>query len=168
MSSSASFFCNIPPHHCFLLWQIDVIRHNALCDGCGKCICNIRYKCMQCRDYDLCSQCKSRGIHNETGHSYLKIGDDRWCDECRNHFDFDDYTSKHYKCVLCVGYDLCYNCRRNGKHGHHDFICIEWEEDRLIARPSRKYNMQVFTLTGFFLVLPPVSHSFLWQHLALS
>ncbi|XP_001608187.1 sequestosome-1 [Nasonia vitripennis] len=42
-----------------------------VCDGCDKSICGFRYKCVQCSDYDLCSECEAKGLHPE--HCMIRI-----------------------------------------------------------------------------------------------
>ena len=42
------------------------VHNNVTCDGCNMTpIIGFRYKCMQCPDYDLCQNCKSKHIHSE-------------------------------------------------------------------------------------------------------
>ncbi|KAK9743705.1 Zinc finger, ZZ type [Popillia japonica] len=43
-----------------LLCELDVI-----CDMCQKRITAYRYKCLQCRDYDLCKNCEYTGYHSD-------------------------------------------------------------------------------------------------------
>lgn len=38
---------------------------NIICDVCDKNICGFRFKCMQCPDYDLCTDCIAFGYHPE-------------------------------------------------------------------------------------------------------
>lgn len=47
------------------------IHYGVVCDGCDSAIVGIRYKCSSCDDYDLCSKCHDKGIHNE--HPFNKI-----------------------------------------------------------------------------------------------
>lgn len=43
---------------------LNVATHNARCDNCGmNPILGNRFKCRQCVDYDLCQDCKNKGIH---------------------------------------------------------------------------------------------------------
>jgi len=50
----------------------DVVHH-AICDGCEQNIKGIRYKCLNCPDYDLCSSCiqSKEKIHPE--HEFASI-----------------------------------------------------------------------------------------------
>jgi len=52
--------------------QEDVVHH-AICDGCEQKIKGIRYKCLNCPDYDLCSICiqSKEQIHPE--HEFASI-----------------------------------------------------------------------------------------------
>lgn len=43
-----------------------------VCDGCDMIIKGIRYKCMVCFDYDLCSSCEGKGLHPD-GHDFICI-----------------------------------------------------------------------------------------------
>lgn len=42
-----------------------------VCDGCEKPVQGFRYKCLQCPDYDLCSRCEAKGVHEE--HCMLRL-----------------------------------------------------------------------------------------------
>lgn len=53
------------------------VDHEAYCNNCGNDIYDIRFKCGNCDDYDLCSDCEllwssNLNIHN-TKHVFLKI-----------------------------------------------------------------------------------------------
>ena len=41
------------------------LHHGVVCDGCEGEIHGIRFKCSVCPDYDLCSVCKTTGLHGE-------------------------------------------------------------------------------------------------------
>lgn len=47
------------------------LHPGVVCDGCEKDIFGIRYKCMMCPDYDLCRDCREKGIHPE--HTFIPI-----------------------------------------------------------------------------------------------
>ncbi|XP_020281549.1 protein ref(2)P isoform X2 [Pseudomyrmex gracilis] len=42
-----------------------VLHPGVVCDGCNKDIHGFRFKCMQCPDYDLCTECMMLGTHAE-------------------------------------------------------------------------------------------------------
>jgi hypothetical protein len=48
------------------------IEHHAICDACDKRIFGIRYKCGNCEDFDLCSECEAKRLHNPD-HLLIKI-----------------------------------------------------------------------------------------------
>jgi len=43
----------------------NVLHPGVICDGCEKSISGFRFKCMQCSDYDLCTDCMMLGNHLE-------------------------------------------------------------------------------------------------------
>ena len=45
----------------------------VVCDGCSGAIYGTRFKCLVCRDYDLCSGCEGKGVHVD--HNMLTITD---------------------------------------------------------------------------------------------
>jgi Ankyrin repeats (3 copies)/Zinc finger, ZZ type/Ankyrin repeat len=64
--------------------RIEKLSHGpVICDDCRKPLIGIRYRCMECNDYDLCVDCYSkptRMTHNtsETTHEFLPIPSDAW------------------------------------------------------------------------------------------
>lgn len=44
----------------------------VICDGCQGSISGVRYKCSVCPDYDLCSSCEAKNLH-DSSHPLLKI-----------------------------------------------------------------------------------------------
>lgn len=47
----------------------NMVHPNVICDGCNGPVVGTRYKCSVCPDYDLCSACEGKGLHQE--HSKL-------------------------------------------------------------------------------------------------
>lgn len=57
--------------------QNQVIFSNVFCNGCGqRPVVNVRYKCLQCVDYDLCRVCMDRG-DTHRHHVFARIHDTR-------------------------------------------------------------------------------------------
>ena len=50
---------------------------NVRCDGCGSRSLKIRYKCLQCPDFDFCEKCEPirRTRHSVGNHTFAKIYD---------------------------------------------------------------------------------------------
>lgn len=42
-----------------------ILHPGVICDICDNAIYGFRFKCMQCADYDLCTECMSQGNHPE-------------------------------------------------------------------------------------------------------
>lgn len=53
--------------------ELQILHPNITCDNCEKEVRGIRYKCSNCLDYDLCSDCeKLPNVHDEE-HSFIKM-----------------------------------------------------------------------------------------------
>ncbi|XP_041357953.1 sequestosome-1-like [Gigantopelta aegis] len=48
-----------------------LLHPGVVCDGCDGGVYGVRYKCFECADYDLCSDCEAKGLHPE--HEMCKI-----------------------------------------------------------------------------------------------
>jgi hypothetical protein len=48
--------------------------HSVTCDHCKKTnFSGIRYKCLICKDFDLCEQCEGNNVQHERLHVFIKI-----------------------------------------------------------------------------------------------
>lgn len=58
-----------------------IVIHNAFCDSCQFPIVGIRWKCLNCGDLDICSDCEAKGLGaslrsddgHDSSHTFLKI-----------------------------------------------------------------------------------------------
>ena len=93
----------------------------SLCDSCQTTdFRGNRYKCMVCRDYDLCSDChryRASTEHNSS-HPMERIDKDLskgiFCDLCNKR----NYLGNQFKCLVCHNFNLCYDCHREVKTTH--------------------------------------------------
>ncbi|KAI1738043.1 hypothetical protein F4680DRAFT_460138 [Xylaria scruposa] len=114
------------------------VLHNAICDGCDKYVRGIRHKCLDCPDWDYCTDCvKSKGfIH--ANHRFVAIYEplaDRpfrstsrathygiSCDGplCSSRSGRARYiVGERYKCAVCHDTDFCANCEANPANTHN-------------------------------------------------
>lgn len=52
------------------------MKHAATCDHCHEMIVGVRYKCVQCADYDLCERCEERNgerVFHDGAHFFAKL-----------------------------------------------------------------------------------------------
>jgi len=49
------------------------VIHPAVCDNCQHRIKGLRWKCLKCPDYDLCTDCKQQNVHSQPDHQFLKL-----------------------------------------------------------------------------------------------
>jgi next-to-BRCA1 protein 1 len=125
-------------------------KHAALCDGCDKVsltnsikgcplsnmnqpIFGVRHKCLNCPDWDYCSECVKNAAFIHPGHRfaplYEPITSPRYrktrhigihCDGplCQNKHDYIEGT--RYKCAICHDTDFCASCEAypHNKHNH--------------------------------------------------
>lgn len=109
-------------------------RHPATCDLCSQSIIGVRWKCLNCPDWDCCSSCSQAIQHCHPGHSFVKISrpsdyvdpsgqSGRYgvrhphviCDGCDQHI-----RGTRYKCMHpdCPDFDLCENCEASPTTRH--------------------------------------------------
>eukprot|EP01080_Neovahlkampfia_damariscottae_P008775 gene8775-723_t len=124
----------------------DPIHTNFGCDGCqANPIIGIRFKCVQCPDYDLCQLCYDKKHQLHSNHLFKKIekpeivtinhqpkkieeeiGESHegiQCDYCGK----QNFKGKRYQCTSCSDYDLCSDCfdKRSSFHTkNHPFKII--------------------------------------------
>lgn len=100
-------------------------RHHATCDLCSQSIVGVRWKCLNCPDWDCCASCSVTVGDTHPGHSFVKLNKSSdivygshmtareeahvniICDGCDKHI----YGTR-YKCMHpdCPNYDLCEKC----------------------------------------------------------
>merc|ERR1712137_72038 len=47
--------------------------HHAICDNCNQTIVGIRYKCLQCADFDFCEVCEAPETGHDQTHVFAKL-----------------------------------------------------------------------------------------------
>lgn len=111
------------------------VRHSAVCDGCDKFIYGVRHKCLNCPDWDYCSDCvkSSKVIHPR--HRFVPIFEPLaeplnsgnrhygiYCDGplCKDKENLSYIEGTRYKCAVCHDTDFCQNCEAHpsNKHNH--------------------------------------------------
>uniref|UniRef100_A0A914BXT0 Uncharacterized protein n=1 Tax=Acrobeloides nanus TaxID=290746 RepID=A0A914BXT0_9BILA len=124
------------------------VHENISCDRCETTpIVGIRYKCLGCPDFDLCSDCENKMTHLhhvmlrvvtskrnikrrlalEAHKNAIKLeeqyGTHCECDECGEPIEGIRFT-----CTECDlesnTCDLCYKCEKLGLHSHHQMVRI--------------------------------------------
>lgn len=53
--------------------ECEKVTHFAICDNCNKTIVGIRYKCIQCPDFDFCEECEGPNTGHDETHVFAKI-----------------------------------------------------------------------------------------------
>eukprot|EP01099_Mayorella_cantabrigiensis_P006811 TRINITY_DN580_c0_g1_i1.p1 TRINITY_DN580_c0_g1~~TRINITY_DN580_c0_g1_i1.p1 ORF type:complete len:454 (-),score=91.66 TRINITY_DN580_c0_g1_i1:83-1402(-) len=121
----------------------------VMCDGCSRPIgFGLRFKCLQCDDFDFCETCESTRDHN-SNHLFLRIESPIHlahsvslvtdtpqiaafggqphphviCDSCESNI-----VGIRYKCAVCCDYDLCSSCLETASlihPPHHPFIKVK-------------------------------------------
>ncbi|CAG0899056.1 unnamed protein product [Darwinula stevensoni] len=113
------------------------VHTDVRCDSCRGPVRGSRYKCLQCRDFNLCSTCEASGTKHSQ-HSFIRLpsrmSDVRLtpdldgiigaihpgvtCSSCSN-----GVKGGRFKCLVCPQYDLCSKCEQSRElHFHHPMI----------------------------------------------
>ncbi|KAK4628323.1 uncharacterized protein CLAFUR5_04242 [Fulvia fulva] len=127
------------------------VRHNAICDGCDKKIYGIRHKCLNCPDWDYCSDCVKDARHSHPRHRfaalYEPIADQGqsavrhfgiYCDGplCSGKSDQSYIAGVRYKCTICHDTDFCAGCEAlPGNHHNRTHPLIK------LKTPVRNVNV---------------------------
>ncbi|KAG9035120.1 hypothetical protein FRB95_011987 [Tulasnella sp. JGI-2019a] len=91
---------------------------SAHCDLCHETILGLRYKCLNCPDFDSCASCFGLIQRKHPGHDDAKlvsrvyyyrdrstVKHNATCDSCKKNI-----TRTRYKCLSCPDFDLCDEC----------------------------------------------------------
>lgn len=108
------------------------VSHNASCDGCQGRIKGIRYKCLDCPDWDACGSCFESLDEIHPHHSFVKIHRKEdyimkaragrqaehprvVCDNCQH-----GISGARFKCMHpeCRDFDLCASCESSPNRTH--------------------------------------------------
>ncbi|KAI0455017.1 hypothetical protein F5B21DRAFT_473440 [Xylaria acuta] len=114
------------------------VLHNAICDGCDKYVRGIRHKCLDCPDWDYCSDCVKDASFVHASHRFVAIYEplaDRAfrtssrathygisCDGplCSTRAGRSRYiVGERYKCAVCHDTDFCANCEASPANTHN-------------------------------------------------
>ncbi|KAI0402551.1 hypothetical protein F4802DRAFT_608645 [Xylaria palmicola] len=114
------------------------VLHNAICDGCDKYVRGIRHKCLDCPDWDYCSDCVKDAGFIHPNHRFVPIYepladrpfrtsarathygiscDGPLCSARVNGFKY--ITGERYKCAVCHDTDFCANCEASPSNTHN-------------------------------------------------
>jgi next-to-BRCA1 protein 1 len=111
------------------------VRHSAVCDGCDKFIYGVRHKCLNCPDWDYCTECVKNAKFIHPRHRFVPIYEPLaepmssanrhygiYCDGplCKDKENLSYIEGIRYKCAVCHDTDFCQNCEAHpsNKHNH--------------------------------------------------
>lgn len=110
------------------------VRHSAVCDGCEKFIYGVRHKCLNCPDWDFCSECAKSAKFIHPGHRFVPIYEPLaepvntgnrhygiYCDGplCKDKENLSYIEGVRYKCAVCHDTDFCANCEAHPANRHN-------------------------------------------------
>lgn len=128
-------------------------RHSATCDICDKSVFGTRYKCLSCKDWDVCEECINQVTDkHDASHEYAKMelpgsvatlytppahsardvtladeAHSAFCDCCA-----ETIVGPRYKCNTCPDFDLCSLCILKSTTAHPETL----HNFKRIARPG--------------------------------
>jgi len=124
MPALADFLCNAGRN----------VRHSAVCDGCEKFIYGVRHKCLNCPDWDFCSECIKSAKFIHPAHRFVPIYEPLaeplnssnrhygiYCDGplCKDKENLSYIEGVRYKCAVCHDTDFCANCEAHPSNRHN-------------------------------------------------
>ncbi|KAF8539819.1 hypothetical protein BDD12DRAFT_76259 [Trichophaea hybrida] len=116
------------------------IHHAALCDSCDKTIFGVRHKCIDCPDWDYCSNCIKSASQLHPGHRFVPVFDNEavaplsksvplasvmhsgvYCDGpvCAQYGHGICIRGARYKCAICPDTDFCGTCEASPLNLHN-------------------------------------------------
>ncbi|KAF2865292.1 hypothetical protein BDV95DRAFT_612872 [Massariosphaeria phaeospora] len=110
------------------------VRHSAVCDGCEKFIYGVRHKCLNCPDWDFCSECIKSAKFIHPRHRFVPIYEPLaepatasarhygiYCDGplCKDKESLSYIEGVRYKCAVCHDTDFCANCEAMPSNRHN-------------------------------------------------
>lgn len=110
------------------------LRHNAICDGCDKFIYGVRHKCLNCPDFDYCSECVKNAKFIHPTHRFVPVYEALssppssyvlhhgiTCDGplCKGKDNRGYIEGIRYKCAICHDTDFCAGCEAAPSNRHN-------------------------------------------------
>ncbi len=113
-------------------------QHMAICDGCDQNIAGVRHKCLDCPDWDYCTECIPNAPFIHPNHRFAPLYEPLrqthscaavepmhagiCCDGplCKSTRGWPAYIKgTRYKCAVCPDLDFCANCEANPSNEHN-------------------------------------------------
>ncbi|KAH8893302.1 hypothetical protein GQ53DRAFT_108767 [Thozetella sp. PMI_491] len=117
--------------------------HNAVCDGCDKTVVGVRHKCLDCPDWDYCSNCVENAAFIHPNHRFVPIYepledikdmraryisrpthygiccDGPLCTSIAKKGPITYIVGDRYKCAVCHDTDFCASCEASPANTHN-------------------------------------------------
>ncbi|KAF9454162.1 hypothetical protein P691DRAFT_657056 [Macrolepiota fuliginosa MF-IS2] len=159
---------------------LELITHRATCDLCDSHIRGDRYKCLDCPDFDTCSNCFNITEIQHPGHSFMRIrhledyikrrrsiraAHSATCNVCTKHIH-----GIRFKCMHpdCTDFDLCDRCEAHPIPLHpesHPLLKMK-TPDSLVPEVCRHARSPPLDLSGRDNTQPTVLPGDVRQHAA--